>query len=124
MGMVMVTIEVGDVAGGRFEPLEVMVDTGSTFTAVSGQLLRRLGVPVQRTMQSELADGSLAPVEIGKTMIRLQGQEFTTPVIFGADGEPNLLGVVTLEEALLGVDPVGQRLVPVNVLRLRPRRRI
>ena len=118
MGETYVTIEVGDVRGERFETVEVMVDTGSTFTAVSGDLLRRLGVPVRRTAQSELADGGLAPVEIGQTMIRLEGQMFTTPVIFGGEGEPNLLGVVALEEALLGVDPVARRLVPVNVLRV------
>ena len=122
MGTVMVTIEVGDVAGEQFEPVEVMVDTGSTFTTVSGQLLRRLGVPVQRTAQAELADGSLAPVQIGQTVIRLQGQQVTTPVIFGAEGEPDLLGLVTLGEALLAVDPAGQRLIPVNVL--RPHRHI
>ena len=118
MGTVTLTIEVGDLQGEQFEPIEVMVDTGSTFTAVPGNLLRRLGVPVQRTAQSELADGSLTPVEVGKTMIRLEGQQFTTPVIFGEEGEPNLLGVMALEEALLAVDPVGRRLVPVNLLRL------
>ncbi len=35
-----------------------------------------------------------------------------TPVTFGREGEPNLLGVVALETALLAVDPVEQRLVP------------
>ena len=32
--------------GSMFEDLEVTVDTGSTFTAVPRELLRRLGVPV------------------------------------------------------------------------------
>ena len=121
MGTVTLTIEVGDVQGERFEPIEVLVDTGSTFTAVPGELLRRLDVPVERTAQSELADGSLVPVVVGKTMIRLQGQQFTTPVIFGEVGEANLLGVMALEEALLAVDPVGKRLVSVNLLRLLSR---
>lgn len=119
MGTVTVTIEIGDADGERFESLDVVVDTGSNFTCIPGRILRRLGVPVQRTALSELADGSVAPVEIGETIIRLQGQRITTPVIFGEDGEPNLLGVVTLEQALLAVDPVGKLLVPVNVLRYR-----
>ena len=72
MGTVTVTIEIGDVAGERFEPLEVVVDTGSNFTCIPGRILRRLGVPVQRTAQAELADGRLVPVEIGQTVIRLQ----------------------------------------------------
>ncbi len=118
MGTVKVTIGVGDQRGQRFEDLEVTVDTGSTFTAVPRELLQRLGVPVERSVQSELADGSNAPVDIGRTVVRLVGQEFPTPVIFGEEGEPSLLGVVTLEEALLSVDPVSGRLIPTNVLRL------
>ena len=112
MGTVTVTIEVGDPHGERFEDLTVEVDTGSTFTAVPRELLQRLGVPVTRTVQSVLADGSNAPVDIGQTMIRLEGQEFTTQVIFADSGEPSLLGVVSLEEALLAVDPVAGSLVP------------
>ena len=119
MGTIYVTIEVGDPQGEQFEPVEVIVDTGSTFTAVPGDLLRKLGVPVQETAQSELADGSLSPVEVGDTVIRLEGRQFPTPVIFSAEGEPNLLGVIALERALLAADPVGRRLVPVNLLRLR-----
>ena len=118
MGTLKVTIAVGDPQGRLFEDLEVTVDTGSTFTAVPRELLQRLKVPVLRSALSELADGKSAPVDIGKTVIKLEGQEFPTPVIFAEEGEPSLLGVVTLEEALLAVDPVAQRLIPTNVLRL------
>ena len=118
MGTVVVTIGIGDPQGQNFEEVEAIVDTGSTFTAISRTTLQRLGVPVQRSVQSELADGSNVPVDIGRTMVRLEGQEFPTPVIFAEAGEPILLGVVTLEEALLAVDPVAGRLVPTNVLRL------
>lgn len=118
MGTTYVTIEVGDTRGERFESVEVMVDTGSTYTALPGSLLRRLGVPVVETAQSELADGRMSSVEVGDTIIRLEGRQFPTPVIFGEEGEPCLLGVMALERARLGVDPVGRRLVPVNLLRL------
>lgn len=112
MGAIFVTIEVGDARGERFEPVEVMVDTGSTFTTVPGPLLRRLGVSPQRTMQVRLADGSITEDEVSDTVIRLEGITFHTPVTFGREQEPNLLGVVALETALLAVDPVEQRLVP------------
>ena len=124
MGTVKVTIGVGDPQGRQFLDLEVTVDTGSTFTAVPRELLQRLGVPVERSAQSELADGRVAPVDarspvdVGRTLIRLEGKEFPTPVIFGDEGEPNLLGVIALEDTLLAVDPVARRLIPVNLLRL------
>ena len=93
------------------------MDTGSTYTAVPRELLRRLGVPVERSLSSETADGRIVPVDVGRATIRLEGLEFPTPVIFAEQGEPGLLGVVSLEEAALAVDPVAQRLVPANVLR-------
>ena len=91
MGKLVVTIGVGDQQGRQFEDLEVTVDTGSTFTAVPRTLLQRLGVPVRRSARSRLADGSSVPV--GWTVVRL-------------------------EDALLAVDPVGQRLAPVEAERL------
>ena len=112
MGTVNVTIGVGDTQGQRFEELEVEVDSGSTITAVPKELLHRLGVPVTRSVQATLADGSSATVDVGETLIRLEGQEFHTFVIFAEEGEPSLLGVVTLEQALLAVDPVAGRLIP------------
>ena len=112
MGAIFVTVEVGNMSGERFEPVEVMVDTGATFTTVPGDVLRRLGVSPQRTMQVRLADGSVIDDEVCDTLVRLEGQTFFTPVSFGREGEPNLLGVVALETALLAVDPVEQRLVP------------
>ena len=39
MGTVKVTIGVGDPQGRHFEDMEVVVDTGSTYTAVPRQLL-------------------------------------------------------------------------------------
>lgn len=112
MGAVYVTIEVGDYHCERFEPVEVMVDTGATFSQIPGNLLRRLGMSPQRTMNVRLADGSIIEDQVCDALIRLEGETFFTPVSFGRAGEPNLLGVVALETALLAVDPIGQRLVP------------
>ena len=118
MGTVKVTIAVGDPQGRMFKDLEVTVDTGSTYTAVPRELLQRFGVPVERSLPSETADGRIVPVDVGRTTIRLEGLEFPTPVIFAEEGEPSLLGVVSLEEAALAVDPLAGRLIPANLLRL------
>ncbi len=117
MGTVTVTILVGDRQAHRFEELDITVDTGSTYTAVPRAMLQRLGVPIQRSMPSETADGRIVPVDIGQTIVKLEGFEFSTPVIFAGENEPSLLGVVTLEEAGLAVDPVNGRLIPTNLLR-------
>ncbi len=117
MGTVTVTIQVGDSHGEQFEELDITVDTGSTYTAVPRAILERLGVPIQRSLPSETADGRIIPVDVGETTVRLEGLQFHTPVIFAEANEPCLLGVVTLEEASLAVDPVGGRLIPTRLLR-------
>ena len=117
MGTVKVTIGVGDPQGRQFEDIEVTVDTGSTYTAVPRELLQRLGVPVERSLPAETADGRTVPVDVGETTIILEGFRFHTPVLFAEEGEPSLLGVVSLEQAALAVDPLAGRLIPANLLR-------
>lgn len=117
-----VRFEIGDLAGTRFEQVEALVDTGSTFTAVPRELLERLGVRPNRRPEFQLASGQVAENDVGDARIRIEGLEGTTSIIFGDPGEPALLGAVTLEAFLLGVDPVRRRLVPVQGLRLGGRR--
>ena len=81
-------------------------------------MLQRLGVPVERILPSETADGRIVPVDVGEATIKLEGLQFHTPVIFAEDHEPSLLGVVSLEQAALAVDPLTGKLIPTNLLRL------
>ena len=71
MGILKVTIEVGDSQGRQFEELDVTVDTGSTYTAVPKAMLQKLGIPVERSLPSETADGRIVPVDVGEATIRL-----------------------------------------------------
>lgn len=118
MGTFRITVEIGDPQGQRFEPVEMLVDTGATFTKAPRELLEGLGVPVESAYTAELADGSRIERTRGRTMIRLQGREYPTPVTFGEAGEPSLLGAMALEDAMLAVDPHSQRLIPVNALEM------
>ena len=82
-GEVKITIGIEYSRGEWFDGLEVIADTGSTFTTVPRPPLEELGVPGERIVQSELADGRIVPVNAGLATIRLEGQEFPTPVILG-----------------------------------------
>ena len=113
-----VDLEVGDRQGNCFRSIQVTVDPRSTFTALPRALLEELAVPVDRQANARLADGRTVPIDLGWTMVRLEGQTLPTRVVFAEDGEPCLLGMFTLGEALLAVDPVAQRLVPVDANRL------
>ncbi|HEU0075226.1 MAG TPA: retroviral-like aspartic protease family protein [Dehalococcoidia bacterium] len=116
MGTFNVEIQVGDQQGDRFEAVDALVDTGSTYTVLPGAMLRRLGVEPHRTSTFELADGSQREWQMARTWVKLNGSQEMTLVVFGEDDVQPLLGAVTLEEFLLAPDPIRQRLVPVHGL--------
>ncbi|HLG10127.1 MAG TPA: retroviral-like aspartic protease family protein [Dehalococcoidia bacterium] len=119
MGTFNIEFEVGDQQRQRFEPIEALVDTGSTYTVLPASMLRRLGVQPHRRSTFELADGTRRDWEMGRTWVRIDGQEEMTLVVFGEEDVQPLLGAVTLEEFLLAPDPIRQRLVSVNGLLMR-----
>ena len=121
MGTVNLTIEIGNPQGLQFEELDVIAGTRSTYMVLPRATLERLGVPVERSLPSETADGRIVPVDVGQTIIRLQGLEFHTQVIFAKPDEPSLLGTLILEEAALALDPVAERLIPKTLLRISRR---
>ena len=119
MGTFETTIEIGDPGGERYERLEALVDTGSTYTWVPGDLLRRLGVQPVGRREFETADGRVIERDVGRTWVRIDGQALPTLVVFGEEGSRPLLGAYTLEGFGLAADPLRRRLVPVRGLALR-----
>ncbi|MBI2887827.1 MAG: retroviral-like aspartic protease family protein [Chloroflexi bacterium] len=114
-----VTFEIGDLPGTTFQRLEGLVDTGATFTVIPRPILEELGIRPTRRGTFALANGQVAEYEIGQATVRLQGLQNIVDVIFGPPGTGPLIGAVTLESLLLGVDPVNEALVPVTG-RLKP----
>ena len=109
-----VQIEVGDPEGKRFETVDALVDTGATNTTLPGSLLADLGVTPHTTTVFELADGRELELGVGRTWVRIDGQQEFTQVVFAGEGTEPILGAVTLEEMGLAVDPVKRRLQPVR----------
>lgn len=116
MGTFQVQLEVARPARDRFEPVEALVDTGSTYTVLPRSLLQELGVSVNRRARFVLADGAEIERDFGRAWVRFEGREEFTLVVFG---DHALLGAVTLEEFLLAPDPSSGQLVPVRGLMMR-----
>ena len=116
MGTYPVQIEIGDLRGERYEEIEALVDTGATTTVIPGSTLRRLGLAPTRRETFEYASGQQVELDMAEAKARVAGRETTTWVIFGEEGTTALLGAYTLEGVLLGVDPYGQKLIPVRGL--------
>ncbi len=112
-----VSIQIARAKGERVEPLRALVDTGSTFTWIPRDVLERLGVSPEQEWPFELADGREQRYPVAWVQIRLEERrDQPTIVVFAPPGSEPILGVVTLEEYLLAVDPVHHRLIPVSGL--------
>ena len=118
MGTFQVTIEIGDPDGQRYETVDALVDSGATYTTMPGSLLRQLGVSPHSKRNFLLADGTRIERDFGQTWVSLQGEQDISPVVFGDEGAMPLLGALTLGVFSLGIDPVNQRLIPVDSLML------
>ena len=111
MGVFRVPIEIGDLAGTRFEEIEAMVDTGASYSVLPASFLRRLGIVPYGSIPMTLADGSVREYQLGHAMARINGDSAPTIVVFGDDNmRVPLLGAYTLEGLALQVNPVDGRL--------------
>ena len=102
------------VGGDSRETVEALVDSGSIFSTFPATMLERLGVRPQRVVRLRLANGQVETRTIGEVSAELADETATIICIFGAADAPPIIGAHTLEAFLLAVDPVGQRLVPVE----------
>ena len=103
-------------AGDRTETCDGLVETGATFSSAPATMLENLGVAPQWSSRLRLADGRVVEHQMGEVMAQLDGIRRTIICIFGPPDAPALIGAHTLEAFLLAVDPVEQRLVPVDAL--------
>ncbi len=117
MGAFRVKVEMASRTGEWSELVEVLVDTGATYTWIPRDILRRLDLEPTEERVFILADGRHVYYGMTPINVRLEGRVMPTPVVFGDEGSEPLLGVVTLEEFGLGVDPVNEQLIPVPARR-------
>ena len=103
-------------SGEDSETLTALVDTGATFSSVPARILERLGVAPQGQIRLRLANGEVVEHQMGEVVAQLDGVRRTILCVFGPEGAPPLIGAHTLEAFLMAVDPVEQRLVPVDAL--------
>ena len=117
MGMTTVRASLSNVLDpGRRVNVDMTVDSGAIYSVVPGATLRSIGVASERMETFYLADGRSVRRRIGHVKFTIQGAEGISRVIFGRTGDACLLGMVTLEELGLGLDPLKRRLRPLRLM--------
>ena len=104
----------GTVTGptGTSEHVRFLVDSGATYTLLPHGVWRRLGLSPKRAQVFSLADGTPMERQISECRLAVAQGEVSTPVILGEPGDQPLLGVVTLEELGVVLNPFTRELQP------------
>jgi len=75
-----------------------------------------LGIKPGKTKSFILADGTEIKRSLGEARFRINGEEGTSPVIFGEKGDSVLLGSVSLGVLGFILDPLKRELRPLPMM--------
>ncbi|MBI4416058.1 MAG: Retroviral aspartyl protease [Euryarchaeota archaeon] len=95
---------------GPARPIELLVDTGSSYSVLPRKLLRELDIEALGKEPFELANGRVIWRDVGIAFLHFRRKPASTYVVFGTRRDSPVLGAVVLEELGYQVDPVNRRL--------------
>jgi predicted aspartyl protease len=101
---------------GKDETLELLIDSGATYSVLPQRTWERLGLRPKRLVRFRLADGTAIERQVSECHFRRAEGDGTSPVVLGEDGDVALLGVVTLEVLGLVFNPFTRTLHPMQML--------
>ena len=102
---------------GVSKDVKFLVDSGAQYTLLPEDVWNDIGLQAKRTERFTLVDGTVIERDISECRIKLDKGEMHTPVILGQpDDAQALLGVITLEEFGLMLNPFNRALVPMNMV--------
>jgi predicted aspartyl protease len=117
MGLTVVSVEIGNPADpSRMEAMDFLVDSGAIYSVVPEAVLDRLGIKPLAVQEFRLANGDLIKRRKGVALFRLGDKIGGADVIFGEEGDSNLLGAFTLEALGLALDPLRRELKPLPMI--------
>ena len=96
--------------------LNLLVDTGATFTVISSQDLERLGIKPRVKRRLRIADGRIVERDEATILAEIMDKMDEVPVVFGEKDDAPVIGITTLEILGFEVDPITRRLKPSEYL--------
>jgi clan AA aspartic protease len=117
MGLTVLEIEVGNPTNPAVtEKLEFLIDSGAVYSVVPTPILQRLGIKPLAQQEFRLANGTKITRKKGGALFKFNDQIGVADVIFGEEGDSNLLGAFTLEALGLSLDPLRRELKPMPMI--------
>ena len=112
MGLSVLEIEVGNPARPKMTvKVEFLIDSGAIYSVVPTPILEKLGIRPIAQQEFRLAGGSKIVRKKGMAAFKHGERAGGADVIFGEEGDSNLLGAFTLEALGLFLDPFRRELL-------------
>ena len=92
------------------DELELLINTGSTYTWIKREKLARLRVKGTGRRLFRTVDNRTIEREVGEAVVECLGRRATTIVVFAEERDNEVLGLHALEGLGLEVDPVTREL--------------
>jgi aspartyl protease family protein len=96
----------------RVEELELLVDTGASYSWFLRQRIEALGIRPTGKMQFRTIDGRLLERDVAPVFVRSDGHIGGDTIVVAESGDAEVLAAHTLEWLGLAADPVQKKLVP------------
>ncbi|MCH8109131.1 MAG: aspartyl protease family protein [Chloroflexi bacterium] len=117
MGLTYLEIDVGNPADpDTTERVQFLIDSGAVYSVVPTPVLEGLGIRPLSEQQFRLANGTTMTRKRGIALFRYEERVGGSDVIFGEEGDSNLLGATTLESLGLILDPLKRELRPLPMV--------
>lgn len=110
MGLTYVEATVSNEKNGKDKTISLLVDSGATYSLIPFDVWNELELKPKREIEIILADGTKIHRKVSECHFRLGNSEGHSPIILGEKGDEALLGVVTLENLGLILDPFQRTL--------------
>ncbi len=96
----------------RVEELELLVDTGASYSWFMRERLEALGIRPTGRMQFRTIDSRVLERDVAPVFVRSDSHIGGDTVVVAESGDAEVLGAHTLESLGLAADPVQKRLIP------------
>ena len=117
MGIIFLDAEIGNPADPeKTLTVEFMIDSGAIYTVAPATVLDELGIKPIAEEKSWLANGERIIRKRGIAFFKYGDKVGVADVIFGEEGDSNLLGATTLESLGLALDPLKRELKPLPMV--------
>ena len=117
MGLTCLEIDIGNPSDPTVtRTVEFMVDSGAIYTVAPAAVLEELQIKPISEEKFWLANGEKIVRRRGGAYFKFGDRVGIADVIFGEDGDANLLGATTLESLGLALDPLKRELKPMQLI--------